>query len=66
MKKKEDVKEYITECISQRTKISSDDIIENAVVSEISETLIKTLFYDSDELCAIHNLECSVLLLEPF
>ncbi len=32
----------------------------------LSEILIKTLFYDIDELCAIHNLGCSAFWLEPF
>ena len=35
-----DVKEYIAECISQRSKINAYDIIEEEVIDEISESLI--------------------------
>ena len=37
---KDDVKEYITECISQRSKINPYEIIDEEVIDELSEKLV--------------------------
>ena len=40
IKDKSDVEEYITQCISQRSKVNPYDIIEEEVIAEISDSLI--------------------------